>query len=184
MDIIKFYKYIAKLKQVKREGWVRKKIKNSESVAEHSFSTAVLAMVLAPRLKVNREKLIKMALIHDIGESVIGDVLWYTKEKGVDKKRLAKKQKDEDQAMKRILMMLADKKEYLSLWKEMVDIKTREARLLKEIDRLDLGIQAFFYEKTNRKNLEDFFDFVDLYIKHPTIKKIIKQVRMLRGSNS
>ncbi|MBI4175945.1 MAG: HD domain-containing protein [Candidatus Aenigmarchaeota archaeon] len=53
---------------------VLSKIKYPESVAAHSYGTAVLAMVLAKKLNVNQERLIKMALIHDLAESIIGDI--------------------------------------------------------------------------------------------------------------
>jgi len=179
-DLIDFYSYVAKLKRLKRAGWKKEKIRNGESVSDHSFSTAILAMILAPKLRVNREKFVKMALIHDIGESIIGDVLWYDRNLGVNKERLAKKQKDEDKAMEKILMKLSDKKEYMSLWKEMTEMKTKTAKLLKEIDRLDLAMQAFFYEKSRIKNLLPFFEFVDMYIHHPILKKVMSELKSRR----
>lgn len=180
MNVIGFFKYIDKLKRVKREGWRIEKIKNSESVAEHSFSTAILAMLLAPKLKVNREKFIRMSLIHDIGESIIGDVLWYDRKTGVKQAVLDKKNEDEMKAMRKILALLKGNKEYMGLWQEIAQMKTRDAKLLKEVDRLDLGIQTFFYEKRSGKNLQHFFDFVDLYIKHPLLKGIMEDVKRMR----
>lgn len=179
-DLVDFYSYVAKLKRLKRAGWKKEKIRNGESVSDHSFSTAILAMILAPKLRVDREKFVKMALIHDIGESIIGDILWYDRNLGVDKERLAKKQKDEDKAMEKILMKLSDRKEYMSLWKEMAEMKTKTAKLLKEIDRLDLAMQAFFYEKSRRKNLLPFFEFVDMYIHHPILKKVMSELKSRR----
>src|ERR1035437_6817797 len=109
MKIIDFYKYLDDLKRTKRTGWLGKGISDSESVADHSLSVAALSMILAPKLDVDRDKLIKMALIHDIGESIIGDVQWYTPGKGIDKKVLAKKEKDEGEAVRKILKTLGDK---------------------------------------------------------------------------
>lgn len=155
------------------------KIRRSESVSDHSFSTAILAMLLAQKLGVNREKFIKMALIHDIGESIIGDVLWYDPKTGVKHEVLRKKNEDEMRAMKKILAHLEDK-EYIKLWEEIAEMKTKDAKLLKEIDRLDFGIQTFFYEKRTKKNLQHFFDFVDLYIKHPLLKGMMNRIIKLR----
>lgn len=179
MKVLDFYKYIDKLKRTKRAGWVKAGIADSESVSDHSFSTSVLSMILADKLKVDKEKFVKMALIHDLGESIIGDVLWYSIAKGVDKEKLAKKEKDEGKAMRKILKTLKNK-EYLDLWIEMEKKETKEAKLHKEIDRLDLALQAFFYEKRTGIKLDGFFDFADLFIKDETIKEIMKEIKSLR----
>lgn len=179
LKILDFYKYLDKLKRTKRQGWVKAGVKGSESVSDHSFSTSVLSMILAPKLKVNTEKFIKMALIHDMGESIIGDVLWYNRDKGVDRKKLAKKEIDEDNAMRKILKTLGNE-EYLELWIEMEKKNTREAKMHKEIDRLDLALQAFFNEKRTGLNLDGFFDFADIFIESKEIKKIMKEIRSLR----
>lgn len=175
MKILDFYKYLDKLKSTKRAGWVKKKIVNSESVADHSFSVAVLSMILASELDVDRDKLIKMALIHDIGESIIGDVIWHYPGKGLMADILDKKERDEEEAMRKILETLGDS-EYLDLWKEMEEKKTREAKIHKEIDRIDLALQAYFYEeKTGRKH-DQLFDFVDEYTNDPVIKSILREI--------
>ncbi len=179
MKIIDFYSYLDKLKRTKREGWIRNGITDSESVADHSLSVAALSMILAPHLNVNRDKLIKMALIHDIGESIIGDVQWYNSEKGIDEKVLAKKEKDEGKAVRKILKTLGND-EYLKLWEEMEEKKTREARIHKEIDRIDMALQAYFNERRTGKNLSRFFDFTDLFISEPLIIEIMKEIRSLR----
>lgn len=176
MKLLDFYEYLDKLKRTKREGWVRAGIPDSENVSDHTFSTSVLSMVLAEKLKVNREKFIKMALIHDLGESIIGDVLWYTKDKGIDKAKLDKKEKDEGEAMRKILKTLGNK-EYLELWNEMEEKKTKEAKLHKEIDRLDMAFQAFFNEKRTGISLDGFFDFVEIFIQNEVIKKVLKKIK-------
>lgn len=179
MEIIKFYKYIAKLKKTRRVGWVREKMRDKEHVADHSFSSAILSMILAPRLQVNLEKTVKMLLIHDLGESIIGDIAWYTKGVGVDKEKLQRKNEQEMETMKRILKILKQD-EYIQLWKEYVEGKTKEAKLAYQIDKLDIAMQAFFYEKETKKNLAHFFDFAELYIKHPLLKKIMDKMKSLR----
>jgi putative hydrolase of HD superfamily len=180
MKIIDFYKYLDDLKRTKRMGWVGKGIPDSESVADHSLSVATLSMILAPELDVDRDKLIKMALIHDIGESIIGDVQWYTPGKGIDREVLAKKEKDEGEAVRKILETLGDE-EYLILWEEMEEKKTREAKIHKEIDRIDLALQAYFNEKRTGIDLATFFDFTELFISEDLIKEIMKEIRALRG---
>ncbi len=175
MKILDFYGYLHKLKETKRAGWVKKQIPGSESVADHSHSVAVLSMILATKLNVDRDKLIKMALIHDIGESIIGDVIWHYPGKGFMADVLAKKEKDEGEAMRKILETLGDS-EYLDLWKEMEEKKTREAKIHKEIDRIDLAFQAYFYEEKTGKKHDQLFDFVDEYTNDPVIKSILREI--------
>ena len=65
------------LKHIYRKGWLEHGIQESvtESVADHSFGVAFLALILANDVdpSLNQEKLLKMALLHDYSESVIGD---------------------------------------------------------------------------------------------------------------
>jgi 5'-deoxynucleotidase YfbR-like HD superfamily hydrolase len=72
--LINFMKYVSKLKEVKRTGWVRNNIDNPESVADHSFSAAILGSLLCPE-DLNKEKVMKMLLYHDLAESVTGDIV-------------------------------------------------------------------------------------------------------------
>lgn len=179
MKLLDFYKYLDKLKRTKRAGWVKAGIPDSESVSDHSFSTSVLSMILADKLEVNKEKFIKMALIHELGESIIGDVVWHSQAKGTNEAVLAKKEKDEGKAMRKILKTLEDK-EYLDLWIEMEEKKTREAIMHKEIDRLDVAFQAFFNEKRTGVNLDVFFEFAEKFTRDKEIKKILKKIKTSR----
>ena len=75
MTIVELILKAEKLKGVKRTGWVRKGIPEAESVADHSFGVAILALLLSLPPEIDRDALIKMALLHDLGESVIGDIV-------------------------------------------------------------------------------------------------------------
>ena len=87
--IIKFFSEIGKLKLIPRRGWVIRDVKNPESIAEHTFRVAIMAWVLADRKnsKLNLEKLIKMALIHDLCEVYSGDITPYDSILPKDKKK-------------------------------------------------------------------------------------------------
>ena len=76
--IIDFLVEIGKLKRMPRRGWVINQIKNPESIAEHTFRAAILSWVLAKRKKgINIERLLKIALIHDLCEVYAGDITPY-----------------------------------------------------------------------------------------------------------
>ena len=74
--MLSFLMTTIKSKNVVRTGWTLMNIKNPESVAEHSYQLCVMTMVLADQLGVDREKLVKMAIIHDLGEIFTGDIVW------------------------------------------------------------------------------------------------------------
>ncbi len=75
MDIIRFFSKIRKLKEIERSGWVVSGVKKPESVADHSFGVALLVMLLGKNKNIDLEKALKMALIHDLGEAITGDII-------------------------------------------------------------------------------------------------------------
>ncbi len=157
MNILKFSEIIGNLKRLKRTGWVKNNITNSETVAEHSFRLAILVMVFAPQGGVDQLKAIKMALIHDVGEAEIGDIVTQHGQEPV--KQLMEKLGKEREAVQQIFSLL-DTTEYLSLFDEFEENKTPEAKLVKQLDKLEMALQAYEYEKQQNINLEPFFENV------------------------
>ncbi|MBI9077327.1 MAG: HD domain-containing protein [Desulfatibacillum sp.] len=72
--IARFLYEAGQLRRVDRSGWWVAGVDNPESVAEHSFRTAVLAGILAKLMGADREKVLTMALYHDIPEARINDL--------------------------------------------------------------------------------------------------------------
>ena len=65
-----FFQKVLELKNIPRQGWKEKLgINNPESVADHSYSTSVISMILSDLEGLNSEKIIRMALLHDLAES-------------------------------------------------------------------------------------------------------------------
>jgi len=160
-EIIEFAKLIGKLKNVKRTGWKIRGVKNPESVAEHSYRTALLAMLIADKEGLNTEKLVKMALLHDLEEAINGDIPTLEKVK-LDKKKLFEKNKKTVQKSLSVLPKNLQK-EYLDIWIESQKCKTKYAKLLKQIDYIEMMIQCLEYEKSQpgvKKNLVDFWENV------------------------
>lgn len=166
---------IGKSKRLYRTGWVREKIKDPESVAEHSFRVSVLSMVLADQLGLDKEKLIKMALVHDLGEVITGDLV-FSRGEVIDIKKKNEKEEKEENGIKKIFKTIGQDKEYVKVFSEMRERATEEAKIFWEIDKLEMAMQALEYEKEQNKKLDEFFVNADLTINTPHIKKILKRI--------
>jgi len=85
-EILNFLINIGKLKGKKRRGWLLHQIKNPETTAEHIFHLAILVWIFGKIKKINLERAIKIALIHDLCEVYSPDLTSYDaaalKEKG------------------------------------------------------------------------------------------------------
>jgi putative hydrolase of HD superfamily len=74
-NLVKFLEITGILKQTQRAGWVDVGVYQPESVADHTFRTAFLCMLYADMEALDPLKLLRMALIHDLPEAVIGDLM-------------------------------------------------------------------------------------------------------------
>lgn len=72
-SILDFLMEIGKLKRLPRRGWVIRGIKEPETIADHSFTVALMAWVLGQKRKINLKRALKMALIHEICAVYAGD---------------------------------------------------------------------------------------------------------------
>jgi putative hydrolase of HD superfamily len=182
-NIVEFIQEIAQLKGKARRGWVLHKFKNPETTAEHIFHLAFFAWIAGRFQNLNTEKLIKMALLHDIcevyapdltsydakgiekkGKITIKDVLNIVPQKGRPqtwqrKKLELIKRKLEEKAMKKILKKLPPKikKEMELLWQEYEEQITPEARLIKQSDKMINLLQGLEYWKKHGKIEKDLW---------------------------
>ena len=127
---IDFLNVIEKLKCNTRHSWTSSG--RQESVAEHSWRLAVMAMLCVdeyPNLDIN--KVIRMCLIHDFGEAITGDVPAFLKTK--------KNDEDEEKAIDYLLSLLPEhtKEDFRLLFEEMKALRTDEAKLYKSLDNIE-----------------------------------------------
>lgn len=127
------------LKRIPRTGWVRSNVEHPESVADHSMRTAFLAMIICPP-EVEKDKAVKMALIHDVAESIVSDIT------PLDGVTLEDKYTRENNAWTEISQSLGTD-EMQKLWAEMEAGKSLEAKFVYQLDKLEMLIQAEEYEK-------------------------------------
>ena len=83
-DLIKFYYQFNHLKNIYRQGWLKVRIglehkDKCESIADHSFSVALLALTIIEKNHLNLDtlKCIKMGIVHELGEVYAGDYTPY-----------------------------------------------------------------------------------------------------------
>jgi len=168
-----FFFQIAGLKKLPRSGWkIKLGLADSESVAEHSYMMSVMAMVLTDLKNLNSEKVIKMSILHDWAESKIGDFM--PDEIGYDKKSEL-----ENYAMVEILESLPQqiKTQYESLWNEFSERYTPEARLVHELDKLEMALQAKIYEKDmDPERIKPFIISAVEQIIDPDVKKVLVDI--------
>ncbi len=169
------------LKALYRQGWLRHGISKTdcETVAEHSLGVALLALFLAdehfPELE--KGKLIVMGLLHDFGEIYAGDIV-------PGKMSLEEKHALEKASVERVFLRFPKGRDYLSIWEEFEAQATPEARFMKEIDRLEMGLQASVYEQEGLGDLGVFFDSADQALTTPQLREILAALRKLRAAKS
>ncbi len=146
-EILSILREVQILKEVDREGWKHRGITNPESVADHTLGVAFLVMMMAEGEDLDVEKALKMAMLHDLPESRVGDISHHSP-KYPDKVRL------EEEAAQEIFEGLFD---YHKLCQEYSKGESPEARLVKAADKLELLAQALKYEIKGHE-VSDFWD--------------------------
>ena len=172
--ILDFLKTAVNLKKISRQGWIdRLSLNNPESVADHTYSMAIMGMVISDLQNYDSEKIIKMILLHDLAESKIGD---HTPEE------LSKdeKKKLENNAFNEIIKNLPDliKLEYLQIWQEYQEKNSQESNIVHQIDKLEMALQAKIYEKDghSKDKLESFFESARIDITDPKLKELFTKI--------
>lgn len=181
LNYLQFFKEVGKSKRLLRSGWVREKIKDPESVAEHSFRIGVLVMALSDKFgyKLDKEKLLTMALLVALGELATGDVVTGRGEH-IDIKKRDEMERQEREAIKKMFDKTGDSKKYTAIYDEMIGRVTPEAKVFWQLDRLEMALQAFEYEEEQGKNLEEFFINTSLYLTEPLLKEILEKIMKSR----
>lgn len=129
-ELIDFMKTLQVLKDSTRHCWLQSG--RQESVAEHSWRLAVMAMLVGEEIDgIDTDKLIKICLIHDLGEAITGDIPTFNKTK-----------EDEITEREKINSLFkslqGDTGEKLKeLFDEFEDQSTREGKLAKALDKIE-----------------------------------------------
>ncbi|MEM4311069.1 MAG: HD domain-containing protein [Nitrososphaerales archaeon] len=178
---LKFFEKVNRLKEEKRKGWVTKaNIKDCESVASHTFQLALMAMLFSRELGLDELKAIKISLIHDLPEALIGDHIPEEYQKG-------EKEIKEDKAFKRLFSLIPKRDEYEELWKEYKEQKSKESRLVKQLDALEMALQGLsYYKRYKSRNLLELIDSASSKVKDRYLNKVLQlsKSKSIRHSNT
>ena len=174
MELLDFFKTGLNLKNISRQGWIDKlAIEHPESVADHSYSMALIAMVISDLENYDSQKILKMVLLHDLAESKIGD---FTPEQITKDK----KERMENNAFAEIIKKLPDtiKSDYCEIWKDYQNQTSPESQIVHQIDRLEMALQAKMYQKQgySKEDIEIFLESAKTSITHPKLKELLDQI--------
>lgn len=154
---------MVRLKGMPRAGWVLRGVAagQAESVAAHSWGVALVALVLAELQDepVDVGRLLSMCLLHDLAESVLGDLPG----PAGDYLPPGAKQAAERQVLHDMLVRLPFASTWQALWEEYEAGATFEAQLARDADHLDMLVQAAGYEAAGQRNLDEFWEIATGY---------------------
>jgi len=171
------YFELCQLKQLYRQGWLRRGVSplRCESIAEHSFGVAVLALWLARAYDPGLDecKVMRMALLHDFGEVYAGDLI------PADAVIAEEKHRREAQSVEQVFAKLPGGALYLATWQEFEQGDSPEARFVRQIDRLEMGLQAAVYARQGLIQPDEFYESARRALVEPRLVELLEAVYSL-----
>lgn len=195
MKLNEFLGRLNNLKQIPRTGWLlcNVPLTDVEDVAQHTFDVAAITLLLADELerggkKLDRERALSMAVVHDWAEASIGDFP-YTALKYLG--TASTKKRFEKRALEDLLGKLPNKEKFLKLWQEYNEKHSPEAKLVHAADYFSMLVQAVKYrERGNRSHeLDELWRAVckdlKLYVKEfSALKSLVTEFKKRYSSIS
>lgn len=150
-NVLKFYVLCNSLKNVVRTGWKVWDVQRDrvESIAEHVYGVQMLAIAMYKEFEydIDIQKVIYMLAVHELEETIIGDLTVYDISRE-EKKKIGK------EAVDKILSDLNDSFDINELIDEFDERETKEARFAYYCDKLECDIQAKLYDEENCVDLD------------------------------
>lgn len=176
-SIAKFLFEAGVLKRVKRSGWWLEGIRDPESVADHSYRTAVIGYILANLEKADTNRVMKMCLFHDIVECRINDVPRSAKGYVDTKNAEAKVIKDQTSPLPADIG-----KEILGLFTEFNERKSKEAVVARDADILEVLVQAKEYLELGHTGVQYWIDNNRKLLRTESAKSILEEILSSRST--
>lgn len=194
-----------RLKDEPRAGWVMHGVHDPESVAAHSWGTAYLCLLFAAEAGVDPHRAVAMAVVHDIAEAKTGD---FAARAAMEDRAVTEAEKAELERAA-VLELLpgaaavlggsgADPDSPASLWRAYEDRADTEAVFVRDMNLIDMCLQALRYEREARydadvliasrdshRHLDEFFLSAEWRLSTPLAKRLFAsieaQYRLARG---
>ena len=162
-DLLSFFHTANHLKGLPRTGWLFAGVVQPESLADHTCLVAIYSLFLAEAVNadpaaqglaspLNVERVLSLALIHDLAESVLTDL----PKRSAEALGAEVKQRAEERIILALLAELPRGEHYAALWQEYDSASTPEARLVKDVDKLEMVLQSLRYAERGHTNLQEF----------------------------
>jgi putative hydrolase of HD superfamily len=128
-----------------------------ESISDHMYRMSIITMCAPKSLtdKLDIPKCIKMALIHDMAEALVGDI---TPVDGIVKEE---KNRRESTTMEYLTQNLLGRfnggstgKDLMQAWQEYEDSETLESKFVHDVDKIELVLQMVEYERAHKHELD------------------------------
>lgn len=160
------------LKELARAGWVRRSIDDPESVAAHSWGVAWLVLALLPE-HLDLGRALTYAVLHDLPEVTVGDLTPHDAVPHDDKVRR------ERDAMHELAGSSPRGAALAASWDDYERGVDAEARFVRQLDRLDMALQAVRYAQRAPDRREALIEFVQSaarVVDHPVLRPLLDEL--------
>lgn len=175
-QVLRWYEQAARLKQLRRAGWERFGVQPCETVAEHSLGVALLALAApaALRMNVNVERCCALAVVHDLAEAIVGDI---TPSDAISPDEKHQREADAIQQLEETLGDACISR----LWHEFEAGETAEAKLVRELDVIEMAWQAREYQRRGALDLPHAAEFLESAMQRVTSPAGVHLLKEIMG---
>lgn len=173
---LEFLQRALALKDQMRRGWQRIGIARPESVADHTWGVALLAIAAAEeRPNLDRARLLELAITHDLAEATLGDLI--PGEYAHKGEKIARERRALEDLVDTLPLPLRGR--LLARFEELATNATPEAQLIHQLDKLEMALQAARYHSQGRprSDMEGFFESAASGISDPKLAQALEKLR-------
>jgi len=151
--VLDLFEAIHPLDRVARAGYVLRGVAEPENVAAHSHSVSLMTLLFVDEYPdhFDRDKALTMALIHDLSEARLMDIPMPAADA-----HLKQAKNDAEQGIIEELFAEFDHR-YAHYHQELLDAATPEARLIRGLDKAQMMVKIWMYQREQRGRLHEFW---------------------------
>ncbi len=153
-ELINFFVNLGELKRNRRKRWSLHDLEKVESTASHMFRVAVLSWLLGERTSLDVERIIKMALVHDMcevyAEETLCDPALFNDDSKEKEKLAEEKEKKKKKALSKLVEGLPFQRNFETLYLDLFEETTKEAKFLEQAEKAENYLQALEYSEQGK----------------------------------